>query len=486
MAAPGTTLESRTRENPGPVVPPPCHDDVVTRTDSRGLRGLAPLLLISLVVVMVAFGLSRGLWLSNLHNGLLALALTIVGAYVLFQRPGHREGLLFMAAGVVEGVMFFGRQVAHTSSPETNRWWGWFGVWPLVIALALTTFAVICFPNGRLPSPHWRPVAATVVAITLVCASLSAIWPVEYAAAGVTTTHPVNAQAPAAVSTLWATIAHPAYVGFQILWVVALATRWRSADGHIRRQLAWVVTAAALSVASLVVGLAIWGTPVPGLISATLLPVTAGWAIVHGQHVAAYSALSWLSRTGPESKDLPTDIAKASAQALTATGAALWMGSRRTLHAVGVWPETDEEIPPSELDRLDRSPGTHVRVVTSHGTVVGALSIKRSRTNRLSLAEERLFKDLAAQAALVIDHLSLSDVIARQRRAGQLEGLSSREREVLELMARGLSNAAICEELHLSIKTVEPVVSTIFTKLGLHPDATSNRRVLAVLAFVRT
>ena len=76
-----------------------------------------PLLLVSLVVVVVAFGLSRGLWLSNLHNALLALALTIVGAYVLFQRPGHREGLLFMAAGVVEAVMFFGRQVAHLSVP---------------------------------------------------------------------------------------------------------------------------------------------------------------------------------------------------------------------------------------------------------------------------------------------------------------------------------------------------------------------------------
>lgn len=52
-------------------------------------------------------------------------------------------------------------------------------------------------------------------------------------------------------------------------------------------------------------------------------------------------------------------------------------------------------------------------------------------------------------------------------------------------MARGLSNAAICAELHLSIKTVEPVVSTVFTKLGLHADAGSNRRVLAVLAYLR-
>ncbi len=53
-------------------------------------------------------------------------------------------------------------------------------------------------------------------------------------------------------------------------------------------------------------------------------------------------------------------------------------------------------------------------------------------------------------------------------------------------MARGLSNAAICAGLHLSIKTVEPMVSAIFTKFGLHPNASSNRRVLAVLTFLRT
>ena len=82
--------------------------------------------------------------------------------------------------------------------------------------------------------------------------------------------------------------------------------RWRSSDGIARRQLVLVIAAAAFSVAALLVGLAIWETPVPGLISATLVPVTAGWAIVHGQHVAAYSALTWLSRTGPESRDLPT------------------------------------------------------------------------------------------------------------------------------------------------------------------------------------
>ena len=98
----------------------------------------------------------------------------------------------------------------------------WTGVWPLVIALALTTFVVICFPDGHLPSPRWRPVAAAIVAITVVCATLSALWPVEYASAGVTTTHPFATSTPDVVEQLWAAIAHPAYVAFQLLWVVAL------------------------------------------------------------------------------------------------------------------------------------------------------------------------------------------------------------------------------------------------------------------------
>jgi DNA-binding CsgD family transcriptional regulator len=484
--APGLTLRRRCRENPGPPGTAACHDDDVTRTDPRGLRGLLPLLLVSVAVVLVAFGLSRGVWLPNLHNALLALALPVVGTYVLFQRPGHREGLLFMAAGMVEAVMFLGRQVGHTPTSEASRWWGWLGVWPLVVALALTTFAVICFPDGRLPSPRWRGVAAVVVAVTVVCAALSATWPVEYAAAGLDTPHPFHAGTPDAVAQVWAAIAHPAYVVFQLLWVVALVARWRTSEGHVRRQLTWLVTAAAVSVVVLVVGLVAWGTPVPGLISVTLLPVTAGWAIVHGQHAAAYSALTWLSRTGPEARDLPTDIARAAAEALGTRGATLWMGGVDDLRAVGVWPESGADIPVESLPVLGSAAHSQVRAVTSHGSVVGALTIARSQANRLSYPEGRLFDDLAAQAALVIEHLDLSDVIARERRAGHLDGLSPREREVLELMARGLSNAAICEELHLSIKTVEPVVSTIFTKLGLHADATSNRRVLAVLAFVRT
>lgn len=445
-----------------------------------------PLTLVGVVVVLVAFGFSRVWWAPNLHNGLLAVSFTFVGAYVLYQRPGHREGLLFMATGLVEGVMFFGRQIGHAPSQDSSPWWGWLGVTLVPIALALCTFAVICFPDGRLPSPRWRFVAVLVIALSILLATLSAIWPVEYEAAGVLTPHPLNATSPESVESVWAALAHPSYVGFQVLWVVAVVVRWRTADPRTRRQLTWVFAAAVVSLGALVLGLAIWGTPRAGLISAALLPVAAGIAIVHGQQAAAYSALTWLSRTGPKSDDLSTDVARAVGEALGASGGTLWMGSADELHAVGIWPETGEDIAPSSLETLEGSAVHQFRPVIRDGNVVGALSVDRPPTSRLSLAEDRLFYDLAAQAALVLQHLTIADVIAQERRAGHLEGLSPRERDVLELMARGLSNAAICEELHLSIKTVEPIVSTIFAKLELHPDAGSNRRVLAVLAFVRT
>ena len=75
--------------------------------------------------MLVTFGFARGLWLPNLHNGLLAVAFAGVGAYVLFQRPGHREGILFMATGVVEAVTFFGRQFGHSASSDSSTWWAW-------------------------------------------------------------------------------------------------------------------------------------------------------------------------------------------------------------------------------------------------------------------------------------------------------------------------------------------------------------------------
>ena len=75
---------------------------------------------------------------------------------------------------------------------------------------------------------------------------------------------------------------------------------------------------------------------------------------------------------------------------------------------------------------------------------------------------------------------------AEKRERDPLEELTERERKVLALMAQGRSNSALSAELFLSPKTVEAHVRSIFTKLDLAQDAGDHRRVLAVLAFLRS
>jgi DNA-binding NarL/FixJ family response regulator len=79
----------------------------------------------------------------------------------------------------------------------------------------------------------------------------------------------------------------------------------------------------------------------------------------------------------------------------------------------------------------------------------------------------------------------VSQLLARRRADDPLQDLTPREREVLELMAQGLSNAAIAQKLVVTDGAVEKHVTNIFGKLGLHTAAGGNLRVLAVLAWLR-
>jgi DNA-binding NarL/FixJ family response regulator len=87
---------------------------------------------------------------------------------------------------------------------------------------------------------------------------------------------------------------------------------------------------------------------------------------------------------------------------------------------------------------------------------------------------------------VVIDSDLVTRLVARRRRQDPLERLTDREREVLALMAQGLSNAALSEELHVSPKTVEGHLRSILTKLDIGADERSHLPVLAVLQYLRT
>jgi DNA-binding NarL/FixJ family response regulator len=86
----------------------------------------------------------------------------------------------------------------------------------------------------------------------------------------------------------------------------------------------------------------------------------------------------------------------------------------------------------------------------------------------------------------VLDSAIVSRLLNRARAPGPLDELSPREREILALMAEGHSNQRICEICFLSPKTVESHVHNIFMKLGLGDATGTSRRVLAVLAYLRS
>jgi DNA-binding NarL/FixJ family response regulator len=90
-----------------------------------------------------------------------------------------------------------------------------------------------------------------------------------------------------------------------------------------------------------------------------------------------------------------------------------------------------------------------------------------------------------AAGEVVIDPELVSRLVGRHRQRDPLAELTDREREVLALMAQGLTNAALSEELVLSPKTIEGHVRSVFTKLGLEQSEREHRRVLAVLHFLR-
>jgi DNA-binding NarL/FixJ family response regulator len=85
-----------------------------------------------------------------------------------------------------------------------------------------------------------------------------------------------------------------------------------------------------------------------------------------------------------------------------------------------------------------------------------------------------------------LDPIIVSTLIARQRPDDPIAQLTSREREVLELMASGSSNQGIADTLVITVRAVEKYVSSIFGKLGLPSTGTESRRVLAVLLYLRS
>ncbi len=90
-----------------------------------------------------------------------------------------------------------------------------------------------------------------------------------------------------------------------------------------------------------------------------------------------------------------------------------------------------------------------------------------------------------AGGATVLDPQVVAQVLTGQRREHPLAALTARERQLLGLMAQGHSNTAIARQLVLSASAVEKHIGNVFAKLGLPPDDSQHRRVLAVLTYLQ-
>jgi len=91
-----------------------------------------------------------------------------------------------------------------------------------------------------------------------------------------------------------------------------------------------------------------------------------------------------------------------------------------------------------------------------------------------------------AEGECVIDPTIVKQLLQKHRDAGPLDTLTERERDVLAAMAEGHSNEAIARRLYLAPKTVEANIHRVLQKLDISESPESNRRVLAVLTYLRS
>lgn len=147
----------------------------------------------------------------------------------------------------------------------------------------------------------------------------------------------------------------------------------------------------------------------------------------------------------------------------------------------------------ASLRILADHPGTGVLVLSQYIEPGYALRLLEERPDGVGyLLKERVSDPVILMDALeritdgesVLDPTIVKALMSRDRRPGRLDELSDREREVLALVAEGLTNAAISRRLVITERTVESHITKILLKLGVDDGPDVHRRVIAALAFI--
>ena len=156
--------------------------------------------------------------------------------------------------------------------------------------------------------------------------------------------------------------------------------------------------------------------------------------------------------------------------------------------------QTDEGLR-AALEIRARDPDVGVLVLSQHADVGLAMRLLADSAEGVGYLLKERVSDLeefaeairrVAHRGTALEPTIVSQLLGRRRDDDRLERITDRDREVLELMAEGRSNHGIAERLGISERAVQKHVTSIFEKLGLPGGCENHRRVLAVLAFLRS
>ena len=282
-------------------------DLALHRTPLRVLAGalgaLAALMVCAAIALCVQAGWS---WEDALEafvvsNAVMGVAFAGCGSILAWHRPRNPIGWLFLAGGLCQSTAAMaaplGAVLVQTGAPvtlirltETVFAWSW----PWAIGLCIP-LALLLFPDGRPPTPRWRPVIIAVIVT-------APLFNLEMAAAP----GPMQPGFPAGYLTL------PFYDTLQPLWrltelrglaaillgLVALVVRYRRGTDIARRQLLWLVLAVLITLAATIPWGLVAGTPIVVLLAIALIPVAVTVAIIRDQlldiRLVVSRALSWV------------------------------------------------------------------------------------------------------------------------------------------------------------------------------------------------
>ncbi len=163
----------------------------------------------------------------------------------------------------------------------------------------------------------------------------------------------------------------------------------------------------------------------------------------------------------------------------------------------------DVRMPPTHTDEgleaaielRARHPSLNVLVLTHHVETYAAIRLLEANPAGVGYLLKDRVTDLhefteavtrVGSGGSAIDPEVVARLLGRKRRDDPVSHLTERERQVLALIAEGRSNQSISEQLFISGRTVESHVTNILTKLGLLPSTEHDRRVLAVLTYLRS